>query len=268
MNRQLLTCLAIASTTLHATSAQSADPEPNIVEVAQDAGQFGTLLAAAQAAGLVEALTADGPLTVFAPTDDAFAALPEGTVEDLLKPENKERLTAILLYHVVDGEIFASEAIKVENAKTVQGDRVNFKIEGGGFFVEDSRVLANDIVASNGVVHVINKVLIPQNLPANQPAGDLIIGVYTGNVSRALAAQLDIDRHDAFLITGVTSGSNADRAGIERYDVVVAIDGEDYEQGDLARAKRRSGAGGTLELTVIRKGHPLDIEVTVDLDRH
>ncbi|WP_343503295.1 fasciclin domain-containing protein [Alloyangia pacifica] len=132
-----------------------------IVEIAQDAGSFSTLLAAAEAAGLVETLNGDGPFTVFAPTDEAFAALPEGTVDTLLMPENKDKLTAILTYHVVPGKVMSSDLTNGMMAETVQGESLEIMTEGG-VTVGGVNVTQPDIEASNGVIHVIDGVLMPQ----------------------------------------------------------------------------------------------------------
>jgi len=130
----------------------------NIVETASSAGSFSTLLAAAKAAGLVETLSGDGPFTVFAPTDDAFAKLPAGTVESLLK--NKEQLAAILTYHVVPGKVMAGDVAGMKSAKTVQGQSLSIDASAG-VMVNQARVIAPDVVASNGVIHVIDQVLLP-----------------------------------------------------------------------------------------------------------
>jgi uncharacterized surface protein with fasciclin (FAS1) repeats len=132
----------------------------DIVETAVGAGQFNTLAAALTAAGLVDTLKGDGPFTVFAPTDAAFAALPAGTVEDLLKPENKAKLTAILTYHVVPGKVMAANLSNGMMATTVQGTDVMFKT-GMDVMVDNAKVITPDIVASNGVIHVIDTVIIP-----------------------------------------------------------------------------------------------------------
>ena len=133
----------------------------DIVDVAAAAGSFNTLIAAAKAAGLVEALKGDGPLTVFAPTDEAFAALPEGTVENLLKPENQEQLKAVLLYHVVSGKVMAEDIKGTVNAPTLQGAEVEVVNSWGNVTVNGAKVTAKDVAASNGVIHVIDAVLLP-----------------------------------------------------------------------------------------------------------
>jgi len=136
-------------------------PDKDIVDIAASAGSFETLVAAVQAAGLVDALKAPGPLTVFAPTDEAFGKLPAGTVEDLLKPENKDRLIAVLTYHVVPGLVTASEVVKLDSAKTVNGRSLKISAQEGKVMIDDARVTAADIMASNGVIHVIDAVVLP-----------------------------------------------------------------------------------------------------------
>lgn len=134
----------------------------NIVETASEAGTFNTLLAAAKAAGLAGVLSGPGPFTVFAPTDDAFAKLPAGTVEELLKPENKDQLAAILTYHVVPGKMKAKSVVSSPGAKTVNGQFVNFTTEGGAQ-IDGANITATDIKASNGIIHVIDSVILPEN---------------------------------------------------------------------------------------------------------
>jgi transforming growth factor-beta-induced protein len=134
----------------------------NIVSVAQEAGMFNTLLAAAKAAGLVGVLTGSEPVTVFAPTDEAFAKLPAGTVESLLKPENKDQLAAILAYHVVPGRVYAKDALSAGRARTAQGSEVVIDMINGKLKIDSANVIANDIDASNGVVHIIDSVILPQ----------------------------------------------------------------------------------------------------------
>ncbi len=133
----------------------------NIVDVAKSAGQFNTLIAAAKAAGLVPALTGDKPLTVLAPTDAAFNKLPAGTVESLLKPENRHKLVAVLKYHVIPGRAFADDAIKAGSVDSLQGNALFFDIRNGRLNVNGAKVMSTDINASNGVVHVIDTVLFP-----------------------------------------------------------------------------------------------------------
>ncbi len=141
--------------------ADEATAEKTIVETAI-AAKFNTLVAAVKAAGLVDALSGQGPLTVFAPTDEAFAKLPKGTVESLLKPENKDKLVAILTYHVVKGSVPAAKVVQLDSAKTLQGGMVEIKQEGGAVMVNNAKVLKTDIKCSNGLIHVIDTVLMPK----------------------------------------------------------------------------------------------------------
>jgi len=139
-------------------AAQAAAEQMNIVEVASSAGTFNTLLTAAKAAGLAETLATGGPFTVFAPTDEAFAKLPEGTVEGLLK--DTEKLKAVLLYHVVSGTVMAKDVAGIRSAKTLQGGEVKVTT-ANGVMINNARVVTADVGASNGVIHVIDTVLLP-----------------------------------------------------------------------------------------------------------
>ena len=137
-------------------------PETKLIpEVAKEANVFGTLLAAVEAAGLADALSSKGPFTVFAPTDDAFANLPEGTVASLLKPENRDQLVDILKYHVVEGRVYASDLFRKSKVSTLAGDRVQVKYGDGAFKINQSNVVSTDVAAANGVIHVIDAVLLP-----------------------------------------------------------------------------------------------------------
>lgn len=144
-----------------AAPAPTAAAKSTIVETAVAAGSFKTLVAAVQAAGLVETLNGTGPFTVFAPTDEAFAKLPAGTLEMLLKPENKAKLAAILTYHVVPGSVKAADVVKLKYAGTVNGQRVDIKVDGAKVSVDGATVTATDIACSNGVIHVIDTVILP-----------------------------------------------------------------------------------------------------------
>jgi uncharacterized surface protein with fasciclin (FAS1) repeats len=154
------TFLAATAAIAMSTSAFAEAHMKDVVDTAVDAGTFSTLVAAVQAAGLAETLKGEGPFTVFAPTDDAFAKLPAGTVEDLLKPENKDKLTAILTYHVVPGKVMSGDLTNDMKAATVQGGEVTIMTEGG-VKVNDATVTQADIEASNGVIHVIDTVIMP-----------------------------------------------------------------------------------------------------------
>ena len=143
----------------HAATQSQAD----IVETAVAAGQFETLAAALTAAGLVETLKGDGPFTVFAPTDAAFAALPAGTVESLLEPANRDKLLSILRYHVVAGRVTADKVMGMDRAETVQGESVAIRVDGDRVMVDGATVVKADVMAGNGVIHVVDAVLMPGN---------------------------------------------------------------------------------------------------------
>jgi uncharacterized surface protein with fasciclin (FAS1) repeats len=162
--KNLMAAVFAAVLALSAPAAMADDHMgKNIVETAADAGSFETLLAAAQAAGLADTLANGGPFTVFAPTDEAFAALPDGTVENLLKPENKDQLAAILSYHVISGEVM-SEALmgQMVEPETLQGSTVMIDATGDAVMVDGATVIQADVKASNGVIHVIDQVILPE----------------------------------------------------------------------------------------------------------
>jgi uncharacterized surface protein with fasciclin (FAS1) repeats len=150
------------SFTAFANSPGKPMAKKDIVETAVAAGQFKTLAAALQAAGLVDTLKGKGPFTVFAPTDAAFAKLPAGTVEDLVKPENKQKLIAILTYHVVAGRVTSAQVVKMDSAKTLNGQDVSIHSDMGKVMINDATVTQADIECSNGVIHVIDTVLMPK----------------------------------------------------------------------------------------------------------
>ncbi|MCL4104734.1 UNVERIFIED_CONTAM: hypothetical protein GTU68_034173 [Idotea baltica] len=146
---------------IHVIDSVILPADKDIVDTAVGAGSFNTLVAAVKAAGLVDTLKGKGPFTVFAPTDEAFAKLPEGTVASLLKPENKDKLVAILTYHVVAGKVMASDVVKISSAKTVNGKSASVKVSDAGVMIDNAKVLATDIETSNGVIHVIDSVILP-----------------------------------------------------------------------------------------------------------
>ncbi len=159
MQKSLKTIAALAILALIALPLSAGNKsQPDIVDIAAGAESFSTLVAAVQAAGLVDVLKGDGPFTVFAPTDDAFAALPAGTLDSLL--QDKEALTKILTYHVVPGKVMASDVVKLNSAKTVQGQSISIDT-ANGVKVDNANVVKTDIVAKNGVIHVIDAVILP-----------------------------------------------------------------------------------------------------------
>lgn len=143
-------------------TAAPAKAKADIVDTAASVEDFSTLVAAVKAAGLVETLKGDGPFTVFAPTNEAFAKLPEGTVASLLEPENKDQLIAILTYHVVPGKVMAADVVKLDSAKTVQGTNVSIQVKDGVVMVDNAKVIKTDIGTSNGVIHIIDSVILPK----------------------------------------------------------------------------------------------------------
>ncbi|MEO1021210.1 MAG: fasciclin domain-containing protein [Bacteroidota bacterium] len=154
--------LALALSVVFSANTQAQDKD--IIELAVGTDALSTLVAAVKAGGLVETLQGDGPFTVFAPTNDAFAALPEGTVEMLLKPENKDKLVAVLTYHVVAGKVMSTDLKDGMKAKTVNGQEATIKLGDGKAMVDGATVVSADIKAKNGVVHVIDKVILPPNM--------------------------------------------------------------------------------------------------------
>ena len=164
LNRHSLTLKGLLAATLFLTASAFAGnygKKNDIVDTAVTAGDFTTLAAALEAGGLIETLKSDGPFTVFAPTDEAFAKLPAGTVENLLLPENKDQLVAILTYHVVPGKVKAADVVKLDAAATANGSDVRISIRDDSVFVNDARVVATDIGASNGIIHVVDTVILP-----------------------------------------------------------------------------------------------------------
>jgi transforming growth factor-beta-induced protein len=161
--KRAIVTLAAAAVLLPISSAPRVQAQSqDIVDTAVAAGSFKTLAAALKAAGLIETLKGKGPFTVFAPTDEAFSKLPAGTVDDLLKPENKQKLTQVLTYHVVPGKVMAADVVKLKNAKTVNGQSVQIKVDGGTVLVDNAKVVKTDIGTSNGVIHVIDSVILPK----------------------------------------------------------------------------------------------------------
>ena len=179
-----------------ATMMPTATPEPTqapqtIVDIAAGDDRFSTLVAAVQAAGLAETLSGEGPFTVFAPTNDAFAALPEGTLDTLLMPENKQQLIDILTYHVVAGKVMAADVVNLEAADTVLGQPVSIRTDMGKVYINDAEVLITDIEASNGVIHVIDSVILPASDEADASAMDIVDTAVADGRFTTLAAALD-----------------------------------------------------------------------------
>lgn len=184
--------LFVALAALSVSVVSNAQEKKDIVDTAVAAGSFKTLVTAVQAAGLVDTLKGAGPFTVFAPTDEAFAKLPAGTVEGLLKPESKATLTEILTYHVVAGNVPSTEAVKLPGADTVAGKKLTFSLKGSDFYINGAKVITTDIVCSNGVIHVIDAVLLPPaEKVAESPAAhkEVTSGCATGSCHTAAPTQ-------------------------------------------------------------------------------
>ena len=161
MRSKLATLAVAAAAAAGIAGAPARAAGTDVVDTAIAAGQFKTLAAALDGAGLVATLKGPGPFTVFAPTDAAFAKLPAGTVDTLLRPENKARLAAILTYHVVPGRVMAADVARLKEARTVNGEMVDVMVDGGSVMINDAKVTAADVAASNGVIHVIDTVILP-----------------------------------------------------------------------------------------------------------
>jgi len=154
--------IACSNGVIHVIDSVILPADKDIVDTAVNAGSFGTLVTAVKAAGLVDTLKGPGPFTVFAPTDEAFGKLPKETIASLLLPENKAKLASILTYHVVPGRVYADQVVKTPSATTVQGGKVSFKVDGGKAMINDANIVTTDIETSNGVIHVIDTVIMPK----------------------------------------------------------------------------------------------------------
>ncbi len=162
MKTLALFCAAALAFTPIAFADNHAKPTQNVVQIAASNPDFSTLVTAVKAAGLAETLSGTGPFTVFAPTNDAFAKLPAGTVENLLKPENQDQLVKILTYHVVAAKVTAADVVKLDTATTVQGGVADVTVSDGKVMIDNANVVQTDIMGSNGVIHVIDSVIMPK----------------------------------------------------------------------------------------------------------
>ena len=221
MKKLLITTFAIFA--IASNLVFSKESSKDIVDTAVSNGSFKTLAAALTAAGLVDTLKGDGPFTVFAPTDAAFAKLPKGTVETLLKPENKDKLIDILTYHVVSGKVPSKVAVTLDNATAINKKDIKVKKKKGGLFLNKSKVIATDVQASNGVIHVIDKVLLPpENKQASSNSQKLIevaidkaVPLFNHGQHQACAAIYEVTAH-ALMAMPKGSVSDKDRALLGR----------------------------------------------------
>ncbi len=262
LKRSLATVVAVA--VMSTGTLASAAGKKDIVDTAVAAGSFKTLAAALGAADLVEALKGEGPFTVFAPTDEAFAKLPAGTVETLLKPENKDILTAVLTYHVVAGQVAAKQVVDLKGAKTLNGQRLDITVDGGKVDVDNSQVVSADIFCSNGVIHVIDSVLLPanDNLVATADRagsfGTLLAAVKAAGLAEALTGPgpftvfAPTDEAFAKLPEGTVASllkpeNKAKLAAILKYHVVA---GRVYSEDAVAAKKAETLQGGNVQVSV------------------
>ena len=235
--------VALAAMTLAAPAFAGHHKKMDIVDTAANAGTFETLIAAAKAAGLAGALKGEGPLTVFAPTDDAFGALPAGTIESLLKPENKDQLATILKYHVIAGKVGSGALADGARLETLAGIDAVISQTEKGFNIENARIVATDIDASNGVVHVIDRVILPpaqmsraesarqiqdaidRGVPAfNHGNADMTVAVYK-TVSETLMRAGDLTAEErARLETGLMEAANASSTSASAWELRYALD--------------------------------------------
>ena len=162
LGRMAVAALLFGGLTVLSVKSAGAGEKKDVVDTAISAKEFSTLVKAVKAADLVSTLKGEGPFTVFAPTDQAFSKLPEGTIAELLKPENKKKLQSILTYHVVPGRVMAADVVKLQQAKTVNGKVLNIQVQGDAVMVNDAKVIKTDIEASNGVIHIIDTVVLPK----------------------------------------------------------------------------------------------------------
>lgn len=245
---------------IHVIDSVILPPNSSIVDLAAGSDALSTLVAAVKAAGLVDTLADGGPFTVLAPTNEAFATLPVDTLTALLRPENRDALTSILALHVIPGRVYAEDAIGGATLTTLGGQSVTLGFEGGGLKANGAAVLATDIEASNGVVHVIDTVLLPEGFRA-PAARNLVIGIFSTNPDSAIRALLELDRGQGLGVSSVTRGGGAAAAKLQEGDVIIGVDGRIASSEELATAKSRAGAGGTVELTIIRR---VTVEVRAD----
>lgn len=245
---------------IHVIDAVLIPSADDIAATAKKAGKFKTLLAAAKAAGLVDELMGDKPLTVFAPTDAAFGQLPKGAIARLLEPANRAELRRVLRFHVVPGRVYAEQALSKGRADSLQKGRLHFSLRDGQLRVEKAKVVANDIQAKNGVIHVIDRVLMPP-----VPDSRKLVGITIDKPGAALAAQLQVDRNQTLLVSAVSD--NAQQAGLRRYDLITLIDGRPATRKNLDRSKSARRVGESIQFQLRRAGRSVKIAVPVGL-RH
>ena len=262
------------------TSVVQAGEKQDIVETAVAAGSFKTLAAALEAGDLVDVLKGDGPFTVFAPTDAAFAKLPKGTIANLLKPENKESLVNILTYHVVSGRVPAKQVVKLSGANTVNGQRVEIKVADGKVEVDGAQVVATDIECSNGIIHVIDRVILPSsdNIPSTAANAKifntLLAAVKSAGLAKALSGKgpftvfAPTDEAFAKLPKGTVESllkpeNKSKLVNILKYHVV---SGRIYSDAALSAGTAKTLQGGSLKITSDKDGAKVNEASLIKLD--
>ncbi len=242
----------------------------DLIETAREAGNFRTLYAAGKAAGIVDAIRGEGPFTVLAPNDEAFAKVPAETLKGLLRPENKATLKRILEYHVIPGRVYANQAVAAVQGATLAEAPVSFRIDGGRLRANDATVLATDIEASNGVIHVIDAVLMPPAAPAKQsaqPRGRKLFGFRNETPDTDLARHLGVNAHQVQFVTSVTPDSEAAKGGLKAYDVIVTVAGKPAGDEAFDAAKEAADYGEEVEFVVLRAGQKKHLKIRVGEER-
>lgn len=268
LNRRTVLGLTLAGLVFTLSGSIRAGEKNDIVDTAVAAGQFKTLAAALRAADLVDALKGDGPFTVFAPTDSAFSNLPKGTIEGLLKPESKAALTGILTYHVVDGSVEAAEVVKLANATTLNGQRVDIAVKNGEVMVDNAKVVVTDIKCSNGIIHVIDSVILPasDNIPATaKKAGTfntLVVAAEAAGLLDALSGDEPLtvfaptdeafDRLPEGTVQSLLNPENIDQ--LRQILLYHVVEGRVYSDQALELEEAQSLAGPMLKIRAGKKG--------------
>ena len=268
LSRRELFGITLAGLLCTLSSSVQASEKKDIVDTAIATGQFKTLAAALHAADLVDSLKGKGPFTVFAPTDEAFGKLPKGTVEDLLKPDSKSTLAGILKYHVISGAVDAEKVVKLTNATTINGQRIDIVVNDSGVTIDNAKVIQTDIECSNGVIHVIDAVLLPAS--ENIPATAVKAGTFKTLVAAAKAAGLvDVLTSDKPLtvfaptdaafsrlpkgtVQSLLKPENSDQ--LKQILLYHVVDGRVYADQVLKLAEAKSLSGSLLQITTSEKG--------------
>lgn len=280
--KEFMSLAIIAMAASAAMASKPATADKDIVDTAVDAGSFKTLAAALGAADLVDALKGKGPFTVFAPTDEAFAKLPAGTVETLLKPENKAKLAAILTYHVVPGKVLAEQVVNLSGAVTLNGQRVDIKVADGTVSVDDAKVTATDIECSNGVIHVIDSVILPVDKTIPEVATEagtfntLVAAVKAAGLAETLSGKgpftvfAPTDEAFAALPAGTVETLLKPENKQQLVDILTyhVVSGRVYSDAAVNAKAAKSLQGGSIKITASDEGVKINDAnlVAIDID--